>query len=69
MLFGLVIESKNKKNKIMKTNFVKIKCPQCGLEQKAKVTKTFPFYTYIHTCKKCNYVITESEWNEIKEVK
>jgi len=50
----------------MKTKFVKIKCPECGQEQKAKVTKTFPFYTYIHNCKKCSYVITESDWDEIK---
>ena len=40
----------------------KIKCPECGRVQFAKVEHTFPFYTYIHTCKKCSHVIMESEW-------
>lgn len=45
---------------------VKIKCPKCGHVQKAKIKKTFPFYIYIHYCEKCNYVITESDWEEVK---
>ena len=60
----------NKKVINMKTEkHAEIKCPQCGHVQKAKIRKTFPFYTYIHYCEKCNYVITESDWNEIKTVK
>jgi len=52
----------------MKTEkHAEIKCPQCGYVQKAKIIKTFPFYTYIHYCEKCNYVITESDWDEIKK--
>jgi len=47
----------------------KIKCPKCCYVQNAKIIKTFPFYTYIHYCKKCMYVITESDWDEIKTVK
>ena len=52
----------------MKTGeHVKIKCPRCGHVQNAQVGKTFPFYTYMHICKKCGYVITESEWDEVKQ--
>ena len=51
----------------MKTEkHAEIKCPKCGYVQKAKIIKTFPFYTYIHYCEKCNYVITESDWEEVK---
>jgi len=54
----------------MKTEeFIKIKCPQCGHVQDARVKKTLPFYTYIHICEKCNYVITESDFDEMREVK
>jgi rubredoxin len=45
---------------------VKIKCPNCGHVQKSKIRKTLPFYTYIHECEKCKYVITESDWEEVK---
>jgi len=52
----------------MKTGkYVEIRCPQCRHIQKARVRKTFPFYTYMHICKKCGYVITESEWDEVKQ--
>ena len=52
----------------MKTGeHVKIKCPRCGNVQNARVKKTLPFYTYMHICKKCGYVITESEWDEVKQ--
>ena len=40
-----------------------IQCPKCGEIQKAKVRHTVPFYDYTHTCIKCGYVITESEWS------
>ena len=45
---------------------VKIRCPRCGNVQNARVKKTIPFYTYIYTCRKCGYVITESDWEEVK---
>lgn len=47
--------------------YVEIRCPQCRHTQNAQVRKTFPFYTYIHTCIFCKYVITESEWDEVKQ--
>jgi C4-type Zn-finger protein len=47
--------------------YVGIRCPQCRHIQKARVLKTLPFYTYMHICKKCGYVITESEWDEVKQ--
>lgn len=50
---------------IMKKEKVKIKCPQCGYVQKATIKQTLPFYSYTHICKKCNYIITESDWDEI----
>lgn len=56
-----------KKNKHIET----IICPECKEVQKAKVAHSIPFYTFIHTCVKCKYLIMESEWNkvEIKETK
>jgi hypothetical protein len=42
-----------------------IKCPECGLVQNARVEHTIPWYTYIHHCTQCEYVIMESEWDEI----
>lgn len=46
---------------------VKIRCPICKHVQNARVKKTIPFYTYIHTCSFCKYIITESEWDEVKQ--
>jgi C4-type Zn-finger protein len=51
----------------MKSHSETIRCPECGQEQKAKVLHTIPFTTYIHECIKCNYVIMESEWDEINK--
>lgn len=44
----------------------KIKCPECGSVQKAKVKQTKPFKSYVHICSTCEYVIMESEWEEVK---
>jgi transcription elongation factor Elf1 len=41
----------------------KIKCPNCNTVQEATVERTIPFYTYVHECVNCQYVILESEWN------
>lgn len=47
---------------------VTIECPECGFIQPAVVNcNTAPFNTYIHDCKRCGYLIQESEWNEVKE--
>ena len=40
-----------------------IVCPGCDNECNATVIHTVPFYTYIHNCNNCDYVITESDWN------
>jgi hypothetical protein len=42
-----------------------IKCPECGLVQDAKVVHTEPWDTRIHDCVKCEYVIMESEWEQV----
>lgn len=41
-----------------------IKCPECKTIQWAKVEYTLPWFTRIHTCKSCNYLIMESEWDK-----
>ena len=43
-----------------------IKCPECNTVQGAIYEDTPPFGTFIHTCVKCEYIIMESEWEEIK---
>ncbi len=45
---------------------VKIRCPECGSIEDAKVEHTLPFWTYIHFCSKCGYVIMESDWEEVE---
>lgn len=47
----------------------KIICPECGQIQYAKVEDTIPFATYIHECEKCKYIIMESEWLRVEELK
>jgi acetone carboxylase gamma subunit len=41
-----------------------IKCPECNTIQQARVEHTIPWYTYIHECTNCGYMIMESEWDE-----
>lgn len=45
-------------------NIVKIKCPECNSIEDAEVEFGILWNTYIHECKKCNYLIMESEWEE-----
>lgn len=40
----------------------KIICPECGSVETATVEHTVPWYSYVHTCRGCGYVIMESEW-------
>jgi uncharacterized Zn finger protein len=42
-------------------------CPECSTTQEAIVLHTVPFYSYVHTCVKCGYVIMESEWKQNDE--
>lgn len=44
-----------------------IECPLCMKQQEATVNHTTPFYSYVHECEKCQYVIMESEWNKIEK--
>jgi hypothetical protein len=37
-------------------------CPECENEQTAVVEHTIPWFSYVHVCKFCDYVIMESEW-------
>ena len=41
-------------------------CPECQHQWNATVIHSVPFFTYIHHCQACNYVITESDWQEVK---
>lgn len=42
-----------------------IVCPSCKSIQMAIVEHTIPFYTYIHECEECSYIIMESEWEKV----
>jgi len=44
---------------------VNIQCPECGKIQKARVLEGFPWDIYVHHCSYCEYIITESEWEEV----
>lgn len=44
-----------------------IRCPECGAEQDATVEHTWPWWSYIHGCVKCGYIIMESEWEVVGE--
>lgn len=43
-----------------------IRCPECQTIQAAIVEQMFPWWAYVHKCVKCEYVIMESEWDEVK---
>lgn len=45
----------------------RIRCPECNYVQQAEVEHTKPWWCYIHTCRNCNYIIMESEWNCIDD--
>lgn len=46
-----------------------ITCPECNFIQPAEVTHTegHPWQSYVHHCVKCGYIITESEWEPVKQ--
>ena len=43
---------------------IKIKCPKCDTVQDAVLK--WQWNWRVHTCEKCGYTITESEWQEVK---
>ena len=51
----------------MKSLKVKIKCLECETIQDAKVKQSIPFWIYEHTCIKCNYEITESDFTIVQK--
>lgn len=58
---------KSSKNRM--TRHETIKCPKCYKRQVAFVTHNprDPFPIYVHTCDDCKHVITESEWERVKD--
>jgi hypothetical protein len=44
-------------------------CPECKTVQMAIVEATPIFNSYVHECVKCEHIITESEWQTVKEEK
>lgn len=53
---------------VKESHDVQIICPSCISPQSSKEVwfESDPFPTYVHTCTECDYVITESEWDEVK---
>lgn len=49
-------------------HYDRIICPNCGTEQVAQVLHTAPWYSYVHECQDCQYIITESEWNSVIKI-
>ena len=46
-----------------------IVCPECNAIEHATVMHTVPWYSYVHECTKCGYIVMESDWTlaELKE--
>lgn len=46
-----------------------IECPSCNKRQQAQIIcgKGDPWPILVHKCTQCQYVITESEWNAVKD--
>jgi hypothetical protein len=61
MLLGLFWNA----DKNYKSYRVDIKCPECGAVQEACVLRGFPWDIYVHHCKRCEYIIQKSEWEEV----
>jgi len=50
----------------MDSHTQKIKCPECDKVQPGTIEHTFPWWSYVHHCVKCEYIIMESEWQNLK---
>lgn len=42
----------------------KIICPECSSIETGIVKHTLPWWSYVHACKNCGYIIMESEWDK-----
>lgn len=62
-LEGKVVTAKQEPE--VKFHYEKIRCPNCGLLQAAKVLELRPWNSYVHTCYQCNFMITESDWDVV----
>lgn len=51
-------------NQQVKSHVEKIVCPKCESLETATVFHAWPWYSYVHDCKKCGYIIMESEWEK-----
>lgn len=49
----------------MKKHTNLIECPECKRIQKAQIELTYPWFSFVHKCTRCKYIIMESEWNKI----
>jgi len=45
-----------------------IVCPKCSHIEDATVDHTQPWYSYVHTCTACGYIIMESEWESVDQM-
>ena len=45
-------------------HYERIICPECDKVETGKVEHTDPWWSYVHTCSCCGYVIMESEWEK-----
>lgn len=51
----------------MKSHTEQIICPNCGAKQTAVVEHTEPWWSYVHQCDRCGYIIMESEWYSLRK--
>ena len=51
----------------MKSHIERIVCPMCGAIQDVVVEHTTPWFSFVHECISCEYIISESEWDSIDE--
>ena len=42
------------------------KCPECGMIQPALIDRSKFWDSFVHECRNCSYMITESDWEEVK---
>lgn len=45
---------------------VKIECPECGTIQPALIDRSKFWDSFVHECRNCSYMITESDWEEVE---
>ena len=51
------------------THLEAIRCPECSKLQLATVEHTWPWFSYVHECTDCGYIIMESEWPRLNTIK